>query len=61
MASPGEPFQMLVDPSGQLAYVSDETLDTVTIFAIGGQGALTPYSSAPTGSVPGGIGVAVKH
>lgn len=58
---PGQPWQILIDPSGQLAYVSNEATDTVNIYSIGADGGLTPYSTAHTGHVPGGMGIAVKR
>ena len=57
----GQPWQILIDPSGQLAYVSNEQTNMVDIYSIGTDGSLTLYSSAPTGSVPGGMGIAVKR
>ena len=57
LSSPGEPWQMLVDPSGQLVYVSQESANMVSIFSVGSDGTLQKYGSAPTGSLPGGIGV----
>ena len=61
VSDPGQPWQILVDPSGELAYVSNESSNSVTIYSIGPDGALTNYSSAPTGAVPGGIGIAIKR
>lgn len=54
----GNPWQILVDPSGQLAYVSNEQTALVTIYRIGANGALNLYSSVAAGVGAGGLGVA---
>ncbi len=61
VASPGLPFQILIDPSNQLAYVSEENTNSVSILSLGTNGALSPYSTAPTGNTPGGIGIAGRQ
>jgi 6-phosphogluconolactonase len=53
------PAWISLDPAGQFAYVVNTSDDTVSQFAVGADGSLTPLSTptAPTGTKPLAIAI----
>jgi YVTN family beta-propeller protein len=58
VATGAAPFGIAIAPDGRHAYVADQQDDTVSVYAVGAGGALTPSATVATGDGPVGVTIA---